>query len=218
MEFDMNNGPEDKDKEKKSGKENHHHRHRSDRKKDKQATDKKDKKHHHHRHHHGVEKSVTPSKPTDAAPKPPLEERIVNELHADTAPTTIAQTTLKAVSAKSTPIEAPTNSAPSSPDVLKQTMTTDQGFFAKFVEWFKNKLLKPTFSRQQEIASAYSLQFLATLNAIQKQFSANDETPEKLASHKSLQFSGKTEKTTAVTAVEAAAVLDHSVNPKPTIH
>lgn len=212
----MKNGPEDKDKEKKAGKEGHHRSHRSHRSEDKQTADTKDKKHHHHRHHHGVEKSGTPSKPTGPAPKPPLEERIVADLHTAAIPTTATSVTLKAVSPQATTVEASKNIAPAQPDALKQTVVAEKGIFAKIVDWLKNKLLKPTFSRQQQIASAYNLQFLATLTAIQKRFSANDETPvNKLVAHKSLQFSGKAEK---ATAADTATVLDHSVNTKPTIH
>lgn len=212
----MKNGPEDKDKEKKAGKEGHHRSHRSHRSEDKQKADTKDKKHHHHRHHHGVEKSGTASKPTGSAPKPPLEERIVADLHTAAIPTTAASATLKAVSPKATAVEASKNIAPAQPDALKQTVVAERGIFVKIFDWLKSKLLKPTFSRQQQIASAYNLQFLATLTAIQKRFSANDETPvKKLIAHKSLQFSGKAEN---ITAADTATVLDHNVNTKPTIH
>lgn len=222
----MNNGPEDKDKDKKSGKEGHHRKHHShhseDGKKEKKA--KKEGRHSSHhsedgkaaKKHHHKERTTSTAKPTGHAPVPPLEERIVADMHTAAVPTTTAPKALKTVEAPKSIPSAQQPDMPKQSDDLKQPATVELGFFAKAIAWIKNTLLKPAFSRQQQVSNAYSMQFLTTLNAVQKRFSANDETPDnKLVAHKSLQFSGKTEKSSAV---DAAAALDHSVSTKPTIH
>ncbi len=170
-------------------------------KKDKQ--DKKEKKAHHHHHN-------TDTKPTGPAPVPPisLNERIVKEMHADPLP---SPTSPKLIS----PIKSPQLVKPEVQPSVPTTPSEQLGVVATLLKWIKENLLHPTFSRQKQISNAYSNQFVQTLTAIQKRFSANDARIEEetLAKSQALRFSSAHEE-------KSVTVADLSVTttPKPTLH